>query len=527
MPRIRIHPQSKAVFVGNSSGILDAHRVPIQLPRVQSVSASIDLAGARRDVRELGSSAPLSRPIISSDISVELSLSYFLLDGGAENLLGINIANTGFPSSCISDFLLDPISTERNFYILTVPEGRDAKGRQLQDDVDFVTTISRASLSNYSLSAAVGDIPTVQITAQGTNYADQKVTEIAGEYNVYNTAITEDGAFLDYNYVQFPVANTGSSLSDILRPGDITLNLGGVDLPMGGADLDTAHVQSFQLQMPLARESIQRLGSLSAFAKPLQIPFPVTFSISALTSEIDAGALNSLMTGCSSDNARDISVSIARRCDTGVNSISFALRNVLLDSYSFSSSVDNNNETFDAQFSAMISGPEDLSNGLFMSGSYDHNYVLWPVWQEGDFSDITLTGSQLGNIDPLVLTYPKGFIPKAIGESGGITRFLNLMWSNLVTTSYGSHELHLYIRGFVLDFNSVDTTNINPIDPGDLGFDWPDGSKGIIFSLSDISGGGNALIEIPIISAIDGAQVELRGNLPNSGDSVDFSLYWS
>jgi hypothetical protein len=375
MPRVRVHPQSQAVFASpitgtNGTGLISA----VQIPRVQSVSASLDLAGARRNVQELGSVSPISRPIVSSDISVELSLSYFLLDGFAESLMGLRVLtgteNTGTNpfDSCIKHILASEPRAVRNYYVLTTAEGTDAKGNATvaanNVNVNSTIGIGNGFLSSYSVSAAVGDIPTVQVSIQGDNWVTAKSST-----GVPNPAIDSLNSTSLGGQVNLPTPTTGFAATDILRPGDIDLSIGGGDMPMGGADLTTAHIQSFQLQLPLSRDTIQRIGDNSPYARPLQVPVPVTFSISALTSEIDSGSLNSLMTGCTADVGRTVAIGIGRRCNTGTKSIYFELRNVLLDSYSFSAGVDNNNETFDAQFSAMVSGPEDTLNGLFISGS--------------------------------------------------------------------------------------------------------------------------------------------------------------
>ena len=52
----------------------------------------------------------------------------------------------------------------------------------------------------------------------------------------------------------------------------------------------------------------------------------------------------------------------------GAEQIRYKLKGVVLDSESFSSSI-GDNKTVDLSFSATVGGPEDVTNGLFISGS--------------------------------------------------------------------------------------------------------------------------------------------------------------
>ena len=52
----------------------------------------------------------------------------------------------------------------------------------------------------------------------------------------------------------------------------------------------------------------------------------------------------------------------------GEEQIRYLLKNVTLDSESYSSSI-GDNKTVDLTFSATVGGPEDTTNGLFISGT--------------------------------------------------------------------------------------------------------------------------------------------------------------
>jgi hypothetical protein len=91
-------------------------------------------------------------------------------------------------------------------------------------------------------------------------------------------------------------------------------------------------------------------------------------SFSSLLKNIDAGALNLVLTGTAGDQKTNITLSITDR--NGNHASKFILQGAQLDSQAFSQGLDDN-ETVDLTFSAQIGGPNTTSQGLFYTGSFD------------------------------------------------------------------------------------------------------------------------------------------------------------
>ena len=123
MARKRIIYQSEALYAGATGTV-----TPQQLYRVQDVSHNVEVA--RQDVNEFGKLAALSREVIEPP-TVGLDFSYYVV-GGVNEASGIGLTVQGLggttaETSCVSGIMAENSSVaEKNYYILTVPEGQDA-----------------------------------------------------------------------------------------------------------------------------------------------------------------------------------------------------------------------------------------------------------------------------------------------------------------------------------------------------------------------------------------------------------------
>ena len=94
----------------------------------------------------------------------------------------------------------------------------------------------------------------------------------------------------------------------------------------------------------------------------------VSASISATVADLKAGNLfDELYT----TNKHDIVLKMHRPSTAGATQgdaqLAYILKNATLDSESFSSSI-GDNKSVDLSFTATIGGPQDTTNGLFISG---------------------------------------------------------------------------------------------------------------------------------------------------------------
>jgi hypothetical protein len=406
MARNRVIYQSEALYVSkniNSTGSGDH----AQLERVQSANYNFSIS--RQDINQYGQLARIDS-IVLEPPTVGLDFTYYLTDGFNERALGFYVqretgyvvaltgagvgavtgsftggfnqdgsfANFPLSSSIASGFtgLTDgqgnfpsghmTNQSGQNFFITTVSEGVDALG---VTGISSTIGIGNAFLTNYALELAVGSLPTVSVSMEASNMnSDITFSGDNGSISgVENPAINPtNGIKIDADVVLKP-ANTGASTISALRPGDITINLGTFDgsgITDLGDDSDALHIQSASLAIPLSRTSLQRLGSKFAYARAVDFPVTATLSISAILNEVTAGNLADIL---NDENKRDIKLTLKGPNGAG-DRIDWTLKGCKLDSESFSSSI-GSNKSVELAFSTQIGGPNDIANGIFVSGA--------------------------------------------------------------------------------------------------------------------------------------------------------------
>ncbi len=372
MANNRIIYQSDALFV--SSGVdADAASEHIQLRRVQSANYSLNVS--RQDVNQYGQLARIDSLILESP-TVSFDTSYLLSDGFNEMALGFKNSsnlNAGFISGQIK-----ADDADRNYYILTTPEGVDAnspRGAAASTDSDIsVIGIGNAFITDYTLDASVGDLPTVSLSVEGTNMVGN-ANVVATNGSPYSSIVgaginPADGtARTSQSEINLPEAEegTGAAIPNALRPGDITVSLTNAD-GKSIVDLDdtgAAHVQSVSLSIPMSRTPIDKLGSKFSFARVVDFPITPTLSISAIVSEIKDKQLTAMV---ANDSAIS-NIEITFKDDSSNEVAKYKLTNVKIDSESFSSSI-GPNKSVDLGFSLTIGGPNDTTNNVFFSGAH-------------------------------------------------------------------------------------------------------------------------------------------------------------
>ena len=385
MANNRVIYQSDALFVSKevrSTGAADH----AQLRRVQSANYSLTVN--RQDVNQFGQLSRLEAIILESP-TVSFDTSYLLGDGFNEMALGFaNGAsfNKGFISGQIES------TSGQNFYIVSAAEGQDVNTTS-SNSTNFNTVgIGNAFLTDYTLDASVGSLPTITVSFEGTNM--NGTADINGGPNGFSgisgAGINPvDGAVVDTHLtasngttgVLLPaatgnvaVANTNETTDDALptalRPGDITLSFSNangdsiVDISDGS---DGAHVQSVSLSVPHSRTPIERLGSRFAYARVVDFPVVPTLSVSAIVNETQTNALTDIV----NDDAfiSELQFTFKDSDSSNTPRASYKLKNLKLDSESFSSSI-GPNKTVDLSFSVSIGGPTDLTNNVFFSGTH-------------------------------------------------------------------------------------------------------------------------------------------------------------
>lgn len=342
-----------------------------QIKRVQNANYSFTIN--RQDVNQFGHLGRLDSVILEAP-TVSLDFSYYLTDGENERLLGMS--TDGVYQNLSGIMTRSQNEFGNNFFILTVPEGRDAVlGDQLvSEDTKSVISLGNGYVTDYSMEASVGAFPTVSVTVDGLNIKSDVGTDAK---NI--PAIDPLDGTLNCNRCFF-LPPTASGLGEsVLKPGDITINLqdagliskqiSGDELGYGSEDKGSAHVQSFTLSTPMGRTDLQRLGNTYAYAKELDFPLTCTLTVNALVADLKDGNLVDLMCGDTYNFKIKMQPPQCVGCDPNDSShaIQIDFRKAKLDSESFSSAI-GDNKTVDLTFTTQIGGPEEQGVGVFISG---------------------------------------------------------------------------------------------------------------------------------------------------------------
>jgi hypothetical protein len=354
-----------------------------KLDRVQSCNFNFTIN--RQDINEFGKLARLDSIVMESP-TVGLDFSYYVTDGLNERLLGFNVTggtdNTSAVNSAqaISGLLAD--LEGNNYYILTVQEGEDVVGTDSSTppaNTNTVVGIGNGFISEYSFEAAVGAIPTASVTIEGFNIkADALTGNAQGAITGYSPAIdiTASPATklteIKQAYGLSGAFSTGISTVTALRPGDIILSLPSDADTDGFSDINganSAHIQSFSFTLPLSRTVLQRLGNTFGFARVIDVPINMDVTISAIVSELQT---KNIFDNLCSANKRNMSI-LLNDCN-GNKKMQFAISGAIFQSESYSQNL-GDNQTVDITYTVQIGGGNDVTNGLFMSGSFSGDAV--------------------------------------------------------------------------------------------------------------------------------------------------------
>jgi len=330
------------------------------ISRVQSINDGFELP--RQNVSQFGQLAPISREITDSP-TVNLSFSYYPTDGLDEKKLGF-VTSGSNTSGALTNILRD-ISDERNYFVTTVAEGEDAVGTPFGGVVD-VRAVGNGFISSYSVEGSVGGFLTSNVTVEGINAK----YDIGGSGNNIPAINPTNGtAITGRNYV-IPTATSGTANQPIvIKQGDITVDFTAVDnIGAKLTGVGGAHIQSFNINVPIGREALNRLGNRFAYAREITFPVDVSLGINAFVNEINSGSVNTLF--CN-DRRYNIDVYCkTQTCDgsAGSNLLVYSLKGAQLDSQNFGASI-GPAQTVDMTFTSSVGGPGDQQRNFFISGS--------------------------------------------------------------------------------------------------------------------------------------------------------------
>jgi len=343
-----------------------------QIHRLQS--ANYNFAISRQDINQYGNLARIDTTVLEAP-TVSLDFTYLITDGTNEDKLGITThadqAQTGALSGLLANI------SGRNYHILTVAEGTDANADsdsgKSANAANSVISIGNGYITNYSVNAAIGGIPTASVSIEGLN-----ITADSAGTGMHTPAVNTTSNRTGYARFSLPNPQSGD-VGYILRPGDMSIELNDATGLLANftdsTNVTAAHIQSFNIDVPLGRSVINRMGNAFGFSREIDFPITVSASISAIVADLALekgrrNLFNELYT-TTKHNMRIImrKASDAASSKSSANDqIIFELKGVTLDSESFSSAI-GDNKTVDLGFTATVGGGGDTANGLFISGS--------------------------------------------------------------------------------------------------------------------------------------------------------------
>lgn len=331
------------------------------IPRVQSASTSLVIN--REEVNQYGQLNRIDQ-IITSPPDITLNMDYLLLDGYAESLLG-------FASSGQQTFvsgMIDGTQTEKNYFIGIAPEGSDLITYSNGNNVNVVG-IGNGTVSNYSQTIAIGQIPRASVTINGSN-----LQTYVGATGKQSPAIDPNTA-LKVVYPKFTLPTmpsyTGSAIQSALRPGDIVLSF-----PRSGSFGDYTsgvgkiNVQSVSLSVPLALDNILQMGNPYPVAKKIRFPVNATLTVDALAADL---AEDDTATLFCSDEQVDLMYEMRNPSCTRDGNVAMLVKfmGAKLVNRDWNSSI-GQNSTVRLTYSAQVQGigSNFATQGVVVSGTY-------------------------------------------------------------------------------------------------------------------------------------------------------------
>lgn len=382
MPRSRTITASQALFVGptpstgghfyNTSGHSKVLTEPTsginslnlirELYRVQNANWSFNFD--QQPVNQFGELAAIDY-IAPNPPTVSLDFSYLLANMANEKSLGFSVSS-GVLLGCLSG-ILKKENDDKNYFIGIAAEGEDT--HQTVGTATNTVGIGNGFITNYTLNAQVGQFPTVSVTVEALNM--ETTLSSSGTLPSINPFA---GTPINNATFKLPMTGSTTNLSGIttnanslaistLRPQDVEFTLGYADM---GASVSDWKVQSVNLNIPLNRESLNKLGSKYAYSKELTFPINATLSVTALVGDMITGDLTNIFGGCST-STYDSTLIFRYPCFGNSTVAAYIMKGTKLVSHQYSSSIGQNQQVT-MNFNVPVGGPQSSNSNIFFSG---------------------------------------------------------------------------------------------------------------------------------------------------------------
>lgn len=363
MARNRIIYQSLALYAGQNSaqsGIHTGLGAIQQLTRVQSWDS--DFSRNFTDINQYGQLAAIDRIEVEAP-TVNMSTSWYPTDGFNEKSIGLSVCGKNQSPTALLSGILKKETDEKNYFLLVSNEGSDAVN--YAGVKTGVFGIGNTFLTSYSLEASVGDVPTASADFEALNFAVYSEVNNSSKIPAIDPARGTKITGINFS---LPVAAQNSEASQItvLRPGDISFSL--TNEQVKGFVADDIKIQSFTLSTELSRTPIEKLGSRFPFSREIDFPVTASLSVEAQMGDLRDFNLSDLL--CET-GFYDMTITLRQNSCSGDGAAAIVaqLKGAKLLSENVTTSI-GDNASVTLEYEVSIGGPEDLTKGVFLSGSY-------------------------------------------------------------------------------------------------------------------------------------------------------------
>lgn len=318
------------------------------LKRVQSSSISVNNPITRP--KQIGSSDfAFEKYITIPEISVDLN--YIVSDNSNELLLGLNATGN---ESFLKNMAVS--GHDKNlFFILTDTNNQDADS--LTDMIgNDIFAVGNTFLTNYSLSAQVGSIPSVSTSfaclnmtfqtynGTGANGSDVPAINLTNGIKSTGKYLLSGANMSPSNYL-----SNQNIKPHAIRPGDITLEL--PQTFMGGIRYSgevPATISSLQINVPIERKDLLGFGSNYPYDKRIMFPLIGTVDFNGIFDEPVTGDFSNIF---NDDTAYTLAFNLKNY--NGATGLRIEILNARIENQSFDISI-GENMTFQSKFSFKI-----------------------------------------------------------------------------------------------------------------------------------------------------------------------------
>ncbi len=248
-----------------------------QMYGVQSFGFSFNTS--LEDVNEMGQYGPVSREQIKP---VDVNLNYAFLSRNVRNESGLGFRVDG--SAPIFTDIMTGSLKEQNYFITECPNQIEAIS---YTGDRFVIGVGNGVVASYAAQGAVGQFPTANVAIQALD-GNFSLTAI----NFDNPAILASAGVPVGGFMTLPNANSGvAGMPSVLKPGDITVNIGGAGLGVSGLV-----TQSFNVSASLNLQLQQALGN-NYGTREIQFPSDAQASFEFIRKDLGTGRISNLRCG--------------------------------------------------------------------------------------------------------------------------------------------------------------------------------------------------------------------------------------